>query len=80
MDHYEEILRIDKSYASNKILIGNVIEMLQARRTGKRAYRLLRHQLGNEALPQLKKAALQHNSVAVRKKARKLIEELSPQE
>lgn len=77
IEHYEETLRIERSYAGNTVLIQNLIEMLQHRRLGKRAYRLILKQVGNAALPQLEEASRHHKFPIVRQKARKLIDELS---
>ncbi len=77
MEAYKSALDNNKAYRHNSSLIRKIIDALESSTASKQAASLLRHTIGKSALPQLEKAASHHRSRTVRKRAARLVRQIS---
>jgi uncharacterized tellurite resistance protein B-like protein len=77
MKFYAQAVRLDRRYASERRVIGDMIDALASDSTADRAEEILRKDVGWPALRLLSLAAERHTNPQVRKRARRLARQLA---
>jgi len=76
VDRYREAIRLDKGYASHRILISNMVRSIGFDDVYEQARATIESDIGQNALPELRRLTKQAYSKKFKRRVRELIEKL----